>query len=244
MVHDASSHQASSGRAIRREATSARIVEAALVVLTEEGVEALTMQRLARELGYAIGAVYRYFPSKEALVLAVQRRVLQRLSEDLAQSDARAIEHLARSKTASPQEAALTRILLAAHTYETLPERRPAHFALLSRWLGDPRPIVAVESAMPIVPGLVDLFASVPALLDEAARAGAIESGDAARRAVALFGAVHGALALRKLERFGIEALEPGAVATELVNSLLRGWGASEPHLTNAMKRARKLASR
>jgi AcrR family transcriptional regulator len=228
-------------RSLRREATLERIVDAALVVVTEEGVEALTMQRLAQELGYAIGALYRYFPSKDALLLAVQRRVLDHLADDLTAADARAVAHLDRSQ-ASAQAAVLTRLVLAARVYETLPDRRPSHFRLLSVWLGDPAPIVQVESALPAVPASVALFLSVPALLREAVERGALVEGDATERTLVLFGAVHGVLTLRKLSRYGIAALEPSMLSAELVRALLRGWGATEPHLTDAMRRARRLS--
>lgn len=235
--------QGTTKRAARREAALERMVDAALEIVTGEGVEALTMQRLARELGYAIGALYRYFPSKEALLLAVQRRVLEQLAADLEEADARALEHLARSR-ASDEAAVLTRIVLAAGVYETLPDRRPPHFRLLSVWLGEPAPIVPVESAMPAVPRVLGLFVTVPALLQEAAARGALSEGDAAQRALVLFGAVHGVLALRKLARFGIDALQPELLSAELVRTLLIGWGASEPHLSDAMRRAKRLLAR
>ena len=236
-----SSSKGAPTRSLRREATLERIVDAALLVVTDEGVEALTMQRLAQELGYAIGALYRYFASKDALLLAVQRRVLDHLAGDLAEADARALAHLARSQ-ASAEAAALTRVVLAAQVYETLPDRRPSHFRLLSVWLGDPAPIVPVESALPAVPASVALFLSVPALLREAVERGALDEGDAGERTLVLFGAVHGVLTLRKLSRFGIAGLEPSMLSAELCRALLRGWGATEPHLADAMRRARKLA--
>ena len=45
-----------------------------------EGFDALTMQRLADECDAAVGAVYRYFPSKGALVAEVQREAIDRLA--------------------------------------------------------------------------------------------------------------------------------------------------------------------
>lgn len=223
----------------RRAATIARIVDAALAIVTEEGVAALTMQRLAGELGYAIGALYRYFASKDALLLAVQRRVLERLAEDLAAADERALQHLKRSR-ASAEAAALTRLLMAAQVYETLPSRRPAHFRLLSVWLGDPSPVVALEPASAAAPEVLALFARVPALLHAAVEVGALTPGAAQERAVVLFGALHGVLTLRKLARLPV--LSPEGMAAALLRTLLSGWGAQEAHLTDAMRRAKRLA--
>lgn len=48
-----------------------RIMDAALRLFTAKGYGATSMDELAREAGIAAGTVYRYFPSKEALVNAL-----------------------------------------------------------------------------------------------------------------------------------------------------------------------------
>lgn len=213
-------------------------MEAALTIVTEEGFDALTMKRLAGELGYATGAFYRYFPSKDALLLAVQRRVLELLAEDLAEARA-AID--ARLSDAPEAVAALARIVALAQVYETLPTRRPAHFRLLSRWLGEPEPMVSTEAAAPALPTLIALFGSVPALLGEAAHVGALSEGDATRRGYLLWSALQGVLQLRKLDRFGVEAFRAGPLAQELYRALLVGWGAAGADVTDALARAAKV---
>lgn len=242
VIHETSVRPRTKGkRARRREETVARIVDAALVILTEEGFEALTMKRLAEELGYAPGAFYRYFRSKDELILAAQRRVLEGLAEDLRAADARVEGSLSRSRSVSREAAALTRLVAAARVYETLATRRPAHFRLLGRWLGDPSPMVSVEAAAPVLPVLLEMFAAVPALFEAAAEAGALEPGPADRRAYVLWSGLQGVMQLRKLARFGIDAMRPDAMCEELYGSLLRGWGAEEPHLSEALRRARAL---
>lgn len=228
------------GRRKRREETITRIVEAAMGIVTEEGFDALTMQRLADELGYAIGAFYRYFGSKDELLLAVQRRVLEQLAADIRAADAEIREHVERSPTVDARVAALARIVAAARVYETLPSRRPAHALLLMRWLADPLPMVGTAAAAPMLPALLELFAIVPALFRAAAEVGALAEGSADRRAHALWSALSGVAQLRKLDRFGVEALRTDALATELVRTLLVGWGADEAALDDAMKRAKK----
>lgn len=51
----------------RREA----ILGAASSMFMRKGVEAATMQEIAAEAGLSAGAIYRYFPSKEGLLMAV-----------------------------------------------------------------------------------------------------------------------------------------------------------------------------
>ncbi len=47
------------------------VVEAAIQIADEEGLQALTMQAVSAKLGFTTMAVYRYFPNKEALFDAI-----------------------------------------------------------------------------------------------------------------------------------------------------------------------------
>lgn len=51
--------------------TPADIVEAAMALADADGLRAVTMQAVAAELGFTTMALYRYFPSKEALCDAI-----------------------------------------------------------------------------------------------------------------------------------------------------------------------------
>jgi len=224
-------------RARRRRRTSEAIVETALSILTAEGFDALTMKRLADEMGYAIGAFYRYFPSKDALLLAVQRKVLEELAADVRASAAAA----GRDDALSAEGRALLPLLAAARSYVTLARRRPVHSALLARWLGDPGPMVATEAAAPMVAGLIDLFGVVPGRFEEAAASGALRPGDPQRRAFALWCALQGALQVKKLDRFGVAAFDNEALVGELVRALFVGWGADPDGFATAWERAAAL---
>jgi AcrR family transcriptional regulator len=49
----------------------ARILDAALAILSERGILAVTTKQIAREAGCSEGSLYTYFPNKESLLLAV-----------------------------------------------------------------------------------------------------------------------------------------------------------------------------
>lgn len=228
-------------RAKRRQKTIVRIVEAALDIVNAEGFEALTMKRLADELGYAPGAFYRYFASKDELLLAVQRRVLEALAEDVEEAEGRARAYLSRS-SATPEVASLVPLLVAVRTYVTMVERRPAHWQLLARWLGNPEPMVATESAAPMLASLVGLFLAIPRLFEEAVATGVLTPGDAQRRAFVLWTALQGALQAQKMDRFGVEAFAQAPLMDELCRALFAGWGADEEVFADAWRRAKRVS--
>ena len=69
----------------KRQARKRDILRRALTLATTEGDDVLTVGRLAEELDYTPGALYRYFPSKDALVAEVQRCIIVYLGHALAE---------------------------------------------------------------------------------------------------------------------------------------------------------------
>jgi TetR/AcrR family transcriptional regulator, tetracycline repressor protein len=61
----------------------ANVVEGALALLDVEGLDGLTMRKLGGALGVQAGALYRHYPSKEALLDAMAERLVQGVGDDL-----------------------------------------------------------------------------------------------------------------------------------------------------------------
>lgn len=60
-----------------------RIVDAVVQVVARVGFDRLTMRELAAELGYAHGAIVRYFPNKQALLTASFLNLYNRADENI-----------------------------------------------------------------------------------------------------------------------------------------------------------------
>lgn len=65
----------------------ADVIEGALNLLDEEGLDALTLRRLGERLGVRASALYRHVPSKEALFDAMAEAVLEGVGDDLDGGD-------------------------------------------------------------------------------------------------------------------------------------------------------------
>jgi AcrR family transcriptional regulator len=59
------------------------LFEAATRVLASEGEAGFTTNRIAERAGFSIGTLYQYFPSKEAIVVALVRRHRERVLREL-----------------------------------------------------------------------------------------------------------------------------------------------------------------
>jgi AcrR family transcriptional regulator len=68
------------------EAFRGRICDAAARLYVEEGPAALTMRRIATDLGCGTMTPYRYYPNKESIMTAVRTRGMHRFSQALEQA--------------------------------------------------------------------------------------------------------------------------------------------------------------
>lgn len=222
-----------SPRAGRRKERLDGILETAAAIVASEGLEALTLHRLARKLGYVPAALYRYFSSKDALVAELQRRTI-----DALHGDFRATLESARTRADAvglePTATALLPILSAAALYLELPKRAREHFGLISVMLADPRQLVPVEEAEKTAPALMAFLGDVRDSMAGAADAGALAKGDAFDRTLILWSTLQGIAQLGKISRFAPDRFDVQRLGMGAARSLLVGWGASTSALEHA----------
>jgi AcrR family transcriptional regulator len=65
------------------EELKALILNAAEIIVVEEGISALNARRIAREIGYTIGSIYMVFTNMADLILQINARTLDKLAENL-----------------------------------------------------------------------------------------------------------------------------------------------------------------
>src|SRR5580692_8397839 len=63
------------GQSVKSEATRERILEAALQLFAQKGYAHATMREIAESSGCSLGLAYRYFRSKDSMVLALYERL-------------------------------------------------------------------------------------------------------------------------------------------------------------------------
>ena len=73
--------------AVQFDASRARILAEAGKIIAEDGYAALSMRRLAAGIGLTAGALYRYFPTRQHVLVAYWAAALQELGEAFARID-------------------------------------------------------------------------------------------------------------------------------------------------------------
>ena len=71
-------------RAMRRDATRARILDAAWDLARRDGLAAITLREVARQVGMRAPSLYTYFPSKNAMYDAMYTEAARQLAGTLA----------------------------------------------------------------------------------------------------------------------------------------------------------------
>jgi AcrR family transcriptional regulator len=200
----------------RHDANLGRILEGAMELIVTGGLEALSMARLAEAVDYTAGALYRYFPSKDALLAALVAQVLDEVQGSLAKAEA------ALPKGAFP----LTRVFALAGGYRAFARERPHAFALLAMTMAEPKVLLSGPSAEPVTTRVIATLELLAQALGDAEAQGQLEPGDVTERTLCLFATLQGLLMLHKQARFAPAVLDFERLVPAATRTLLLGWGA------------------
>jgi AcrR family transcriptional regulator len=229
VVHETSA--TSQPKTRRRQVSEERILEAATQMVLAQGYDGLNMKDVADAADYTPGALYRYFPSKSALLAAVVVRLLGHLSDELSELEG-----------ATGPRTALARVVALGFGYRRFALTQPHAFALFSAMLADPRVLLpeAHERAT-IVMAMHRTLMPLARQLDRAVEAGELPPGATDTRALMIFTSLHGALQLGKQERLAILPIATDALVQSLLEALLVGLGAARETVSAALDEGRAL---
>ena len=227
-------------RAQRRAFRRDEILRTALELVTEGGLDALTTTELARRTGAALGALYRFFPSKQAVIAALQVTALEELGLDL---DGAAHAAAARAVGAPAAVAAVVPIVAIADTFFALPRLHPARFRLIDEILSKPVPVYDDDDARilesTVRPILMNVGSLVRTLAVTNGRSDADADADAESFPLVLWGSLHGITHFIKRDRLSLPGTsQSGDVAGSLVRLLLLGLGTTPTNLALAIDAA------
>ena len=226
-----------------REQRRRQILDAAMTMVSREGLPNVTVQRLADDLGCSVGLLYRYFDSKDAMLAELEREALEVLGASLAASQA-AIAELAAERGVGARVAALSRALGAATFWVTAEATFPRQVELSQRLFTDPVVVLEEAAAARALPAAVRLLDSARSVLDDAVGAGALTPGVSLERAVIVVAGTTGVLLTSGIRRWGPSLFDGPHLAGVMIRDLFRGWGADGADLAAAEELVAEMASR
>jgi AcrR family transcriptional regulator len=227
--------EAKPGRRAQNRITRTKVfLDTAFAIVSDEGFDALTMQRLADQTDAAIGAVYRYFPSKSALLAEVQRAAVDRLNVSLSMIVDRA-ERTFAELDLDPAGLALTRLVLFGRWFVATADAFPQELHMLQILMSDPREQMSVEDGLRVLPSAMALLDGVRTVVETATETGALDTREEPMaRVVTWAAAVGGVLQLSRLGVYDTELFDGDRLARNLTANLFVSWGADRERVDEA----------
>jgi AcrR family transcriptional regulator len=218
----------------KRQRRAREFLEAAQHIVFREGFDGLTMSRLASQLDTVDSAVYRYFPSKGALVAAIQHEAIERLDASLDAILARADEAFSRLE---PAIAALARVVLVGRWFCASSEVYPEELRLFEMIMSRNASALDADGGRRIFPVAMGLLTKAVGVIEGAQAAGELRPGNATDRTIIWAAALGGVLQTDDLEHYAPELFGHTRLALQANRDLLVGWGA-DPARIEAAERA------
>ncbi len=206
--------QLSPRRARTRQRKESAIIDVAMQLVEKDGIEAVTVARIAHAMDWSLGTMYRYFPSKDVLMGVLHARVLHDYRHALE-------AHLS-TATAVPIDQLIRLVRYSVQWFSD----RPDHWALIGMGLAHPQPLINDTAAVPMITEALNVVRLVVTPIEHAVQQGQLEDGDGPTRALVLWAHVQGVLQMRKLTRFPSMDLELHNVLDAGLQAILIGWGA------------------
>ncbi len=225
-----------------REQRRARVLAAAGRLIDRGGLAGVTMQALADELDCAVGTLYTSFPSKAALLAALQQRAIDTLFASYrtarqAWDEALATEHL------EPELDVLVHLTGFGAFFAAASVVFADEFALQRALLGERSDATSREEVRQAMPLLLRLLEAPRSLLDQAAELGVVGAGDDLERALRWVAALDGVLLLDALAPIDRHLFRAQHHARALTADLLVGWGADRAEVEVAASHVDRLAA-
>jgi AcrR family transcriptional regulator len=221
-------------RAQRRAFRRDEILRTALELVTESGIDGVTTTELAKRTGAALGALYRFFPSKQAVIAALQERALFELGEDL---QALSAATRGRAEGAPARVMLLAQLIAVADGFFAQSQKHPARFRLIDEIMSKPVPVYSDDDAKLLEGSVQPILMQVGAL---AAAWGTLQpdrGAEAAALPMVLWGSLHGVSHFIKRDRLlPADAPHSHHIAASLLHTLLLGLGASVAELSEAWR--------
>jgi AcrR family transcriptional regulator len=218
-----------SNRSLRRQEQTDRYLNVALAIAAKDGIGAVTMTRLAREAGASLGAAYRYFPSKGALLAAVQIRAIEAIEQSYLAA-VPTVEALVANRSES--QAAVARLVFFGRFLCAVSLTHPQEMRLMHLLMNSAEDSMTIEDAMMVYPSAIRLLAWLQAAMTDAERLGVLDPGDAMDRTIEWVAALAGVLQVSNLARLDSERFDGVRLGIAHAQTLLCGWGAPRAEVT------------
>lgn len=201
-------------RAREKQARRRQIIDAARALLFEKGLEATSINQIAKRAELAVGTIYFYYSSKEELFAELQEEGLQLLMEEI---------HQATSVVDDPKE----RLLSMAMAYYDFSRDHKDYFDIINYFLSSPKILLSSDLKQRVDQQIENILAFINATLAQGVGAGTFKEHAQESRGVLMLAAFHGLMQFSKFETTIFKGISHRTLYNRAVGHLLDGMDAT-----------------
>jgi len=215
----------------RRAERQNAVLETATSLVRDAGFQAVTMSAIAERMDASVGGLYRYFPTKEAIFVALQIQAIEAFTACL--------ERQLGSETANESRfSVMAQIVAAFDAWSLFRQESPIQYQLLDQFVTSPDRALDGEGLAEVNEKLGPILSRLAQLFSRASEIGVLSPGDAVARTHLMWAAVHGLEHFRKRDRDQPQSLHVDTLRPMMIKSLLFGWGATKGLLESVLMQA------
>ena len=193
-----------------REQRKRQILDTARALLLEKGMNATSINQIAKRSELSVGAIYFYFKDKEELFAALQVEGLELLHQAIIQ---------AVNKKSTPEK----KISAIAQAYLRFSEDHKNYFDIINYFLTSPETIFPPQLKNEIDGHGNASIAKLTEAIREGMEKGLFKAVDPRRQAIILWSAFNGMIQLKKLQNTILAKDEYQSLYMEIVDRFLNG---------------------
>lgn len=190
-----------------------QIIDAARSLLFERGLQATSINQIAKRAELAVGTIYFYFSSKEELFAELQEEGLKLLIEAIKQASA---------AVKDPKE----RLRTMAMVYYDFSRKHKDYFDVINYFLSSPKILLRSDFKERVDQQTGKILTLINATLDQGVKEGCIRQQVQGSQGVLLLAAFHGLLQFRKFEATIFKGVPHKTLYSRAVGQLLDGMDA------------------
>lgn len=200
-------------RAQEKENRLNQILDAARALLFSEGLDKISINKIAKQAELGVGTIYFYFKSKEEIFVALQEEGLKLFYDTISPIH---------SSGEGPDE----KLLQTGRTFYRFSQEHKDYLDIINFFLSSSREFFEPDLKNQIDMNGSKIYGLIEETISQGVAAGVFRPTDARKHAILFFAALHGLLQLKKLERtalqgenhqqvyeFGLETLVSGLKA-------------------------------
>jgi AcrR family transcriptional regulator len=210
-------------RELKRAARTEQLMTTAMDMIADMGLDGFSMHKLAAAMKLTVGALYRYFPSKAALIAALENQVISQMDEVLKKAVA-AVDNT--EEQPDLKAVCLARVVAAAYAYRDRLHTAPQQMRLIGGLMSNPQPQLNPADALVVLSNMLGILKTVSDAMDAAVSEDALAPGSSMERALVTWASLRGVAETRKLSQHMPDVFDEASLFRCAVSSLLIGWGA------------------